>query len=112
MLFANETQFHAWCYEYFHNKYPHLRGRLFHVQQKAMNVIEGNKFKAMGVVQGVSDFIFVGIGMVAFLELKWKAGSQSAPQRDFEKMCHDSGLFYAVIKTPDEWKTILDSLCW
>jgi hypothetical protein len=107
---SNETQFQAWCYQYFHNRYIQHRGRLFHVQQKAMNAIEGNKFRSLGVNPGVSDMIFVGNGFVAFIELKWLNGVQSMEQKRFQAMVESLGHHYFIVKTQEEWKTLMENL--
>lgn len=61
------------CYTWFNNTiHPDNRGRLFHVPNGGQrSVSEGNRLKAMGVVAGVPDFIFItkGAGIIG-IELK------------------------------------------
>lgn len=60
------------CYLWFHNNYPQHRGRLFHVPNGgSRSASEGNRLKAMGVVAGVPDFIYISrIGGIIGIELK------------------------------------------
>lgn len=81
---ASEMMLQGQCFQWFWNTYPNLRRTLFHVQQKAMNAIEGSRFKAIGVVKGVSDMILVLPKKVVFIEFKTTEGKQSAEQIDFE----------------------------
>ena len=60
------------CYTWFNNSFPQHRGRLFHVPNGGQrSVSEGNRLKAMGVIAGVPDFIFIsGVGGIVGIELK------------------------------------------
>lgn len=83
---------------------------LFHVQNKARNRIEGAKFKAMGVVAGVSDLILIGNGRVVFVELKTGSGSQSADQREFERKVQARGHMYVVIRDEAAFRNLVAAL--
>lgn len=68
------------------------------------------KLKSMGVRAGVADLAFVlPGGRAAFLELKSERGYQSAVQRQFQVEAEAAGALYAVARTPDEAKEVLES---
>lgn len=98
------------CFLWFWNNYPEHRKMLFHVQNKARNAIEGNKFKALGVVKGVSDFILVTAGAVHFIEGKTLTGRQSPDQVDFQNKVTERGHHYHIYRTESEFKTLVISL--
>jgi hypothetical protein len=80
---------------------------LFHVQNKARNAIEGNKFKAMGVVKGVSDMILILPGKVVFIELKTGTGFQSREQLEFQAKVQARGFEYRLIRSFKEFQEFI-----
>lgn len=94
-----EINLHSLCFIWFHNTYPEHRQMLFHVNNKARNAIEGNRFKAMGVVKGVSDLVLILPKKVVFLELKTETGIQSPEQKEFEKKVTARGHEYIIIRS-------------
>ena len=55
------------------------------------NVIEAKKLKRMGVLPGVSDFIFLKDGQAFALELKSDEGRLTPKQSEFLERWQDSG---------------------
>lgn len=94
----SEDQFQAECFQWHWNNRPNERGLLFHVNQKARNQIEGNRFKAMGVVPGVSDLIYL-IGPT-FIEMKTEKGTQSDDQKRFQRIVEGLGYRYVICRPP------------
>ena len=78
---------------------------LFHVNQKARNPIEGNRMKAMGVVPGVSDMIYLK-GPV-FIEMKSQDGRQSPDQILFEGVVTKLGYRYVIVRSFEEFKQLI-----
>lgn len=98
-----EDQLQAQIFQWHWNNLPQERGLLFHVNNKARNAIEGNKFKAMGVIPGVSDLIYLKPGGVPlFMELKTEVGTQSTVQREWERSITDAGYKYVIIRSLSE----------
>lgn len=60
------------------------------------------KAKAMGLVTGSADYVFVWAGGGGWIELKAKGGSLSAEQRDFRDWCVATGCHYAVCRSLEE----------
>lgn len=96
---VTEDQLQASIFQWHWNNKPAERGLLFHCQQKARNAIEGNRFKALGVVAGVSDLIYLKPGGKPILmELKTETGTQSQVQKDWETRVKQAGYDYVVIR--------------
>ena len=103
-----EAQLHAQNFQYHWNNYPAERGLLFHVNNKARNKIEGNRFKAMGVIPGVSDLVYLKPGGVpVFIELKTETGLQSKIQKDWEMTVKLAGYDYRIVKTLQDFIEII-----
>lgn len=107
----SEDRLQQECYLGFHNKYPQYRGLLFHVPNGgARNAREGAKFKSMGVVPGVSDFIFLFKGKVFFIELKTKKGDQSQKQMNWELLVKKHGFPYFIVRSVDEFNCLIENI--
>jgi hypothetical protein len=117
-----EEQMQCEIFQWHWNTYPHLRKTLFHVQQKAKNKIEGARFKAKGVVRGVSDFILIcppdepagtpgRRGKTAYIELKVGGGGQERDQEEFQNQVEEYGCQeYYITWTPEETKALIKKL--
>ena len=104
----SEDQLHASIFQWHWNNYPSQRGLLFHVNNKARNAIEGNKFKAMGVIAGVSDLIYLKPGgKPIFIELKTDAGIQSHEQKKWEIVVTNAGYEYIICRSLEDFKFLL-----
>lgn len=106
----SESRLQADCFQWFHNSFPNQRQMLFHVQNKARNAIEGNKFKAMGVVKGVSDMILILPGRVVFIELKIEKGFQLPEQFLFQEKVTSRGHQYIIIKSLQAFQDFIISI--
>ena len=105
ILSITESRLQADIFCYHWNSYPHERGLLFHVNNKARNSIEGNRMKAMGSVPGVSDLVYLRPGgKPLLLELKLSEGSQSPDQKKWEAAVRKARYDYRVIRSLDEFK--------
>lgn len=124
-----ELQFMAKCYMWFQEKLPEYRGQLFRVKNELDNktvtfgrewtgtrwkaklsekdVRQLNENQTTGVYPGVSDFIFVGRGFVAFIELKIPGGYQSQDQKDWQKLVQNYEHPYYVVKTLEDFKKLI-----
>lgn len=66
------------------------------------------RLKAMGVVPGIPDLVFVlADGRAAFMEIKTPDGRLSAEQKAFQSKCSDMGVEHAVIYNVDQALSIL-----
>ena len=65
--------------------------------------------KAMGLIKGAPDYVFVWDGGGGWIELKAGPAGRTPIQRDFGKWCEATGSRYAVCTTCDEVEDILIS---
>jgi hypothetical protein len=68
----------------------------------------GAKLKAQGVIPGVADLVVVVKGHAHFLELKTERGRTSAEQRAFAEKVADARALYAVARSPEAARNILE----
>lgn len=101
-----QTEIFQWHW----NNMPEERRRLFHVNQKARNKIEGNRMKAMGVVAGVSDLIYLTNRGAIFIELKSEDGRQSIEQKQFQVCVESIGFRYVIIRKLEEFQKLIITL--
>lgn len=101
----SEDRLQQECYMWFHNHFPYLRGLLFHVPNGgARNPIEGKKFKAIGVVPGVADLLFMYKGTTYCLELKTEKGKQSKKQENWQELVESHNFKYYVVRSLDAFQ--------
>lgn len=58
--------------------------------------------KAMGMIPGTPDFLFMWRGGAGFIELKIGNKKQTDSQRDFEKWCRREGVHYSLCHSQAE----------
>lgn len=103
---VTEDKLQAEIFAWHWNHHPEERKRLFHVNQKARNKIEGNRMKAMGVVAGVSDLIYLSSSGAVFCELKTPEGVQSKEQKEFQRIVEGIGYRYIIIRSLAQFKQL------
>jgi hypothetical protein len=104
----SESKFQATCFQNHWNFYPQHRRRLFCINNNSQNALKGAINKAIGVVSGVSDMIYLKPnGKVSFLEFKIPGGYQSEKQKQWEVLCKELGHEYVLIYTEDDfWSAV------
>lgn len=105
-----EHDLQAACFKWFTLQYPSLRGRLFAVPNGGhRSKTEAAKFKAEGVVSGVSDLILLKSNHdygALLIEMKTtaKGSRQSDNQKQWEQMITSLGEYkYVVCRTLDDF---------
>ena len=107
----SEEKLQGYCFQWFHNTYPSLRGLLWHVPNGGKrSTNEANKFKAIGVVPGVADLHFFYNGKIYFIELKVEGGKQSANQKAWEDIIVAQQGFYVIITSFDHFKHFINAI--
>lgn len=89
---------------YHWNTYPSERGLLFHVNNNAKSRKAGAMLKAIGVVAGVSDLLYIHRGRLYALEVKLPKGRQSSAQQAWQKAVEDAGCEYHILRSLDDFK--------
>ena len=104
----SEFKIQAECFQWHWNNFPDQRGRLFTVNNNAPNAYAGSVMKAMGVVAGVSDMIYLSDNGAVFLEFKDERGRQSLSQKWWQGVVQDAGYRYEVIRSLEDFQRVLD----
>lgn len=71
------------------------------------NKMEAIKLKSTGMKAGVSDLIVILPNKVLFVEVKTETGRQSDKQIEFEKTITDLGYSYILVRSLEEFKTVV-----
>lgn len=109
----SEDKIQAQIFQWYHNTYctklndlPHL---IFSVPNGGTRTkVEAMKFKATGLLAGVSDLIIVRPDEVIFLEVKTSTGTQSKVQKEFQKKVEAMGYKYLLVRSLEECQNQLN----
>jgi len=104
----SEFKIQAECFQWHWNNFADQRGRLFTVNNNAPSAYAGSVMKAMGVVAGVSDMIYLSNAGAVFLEFKDEAGRQSLSQKWWQGVVEDAGYCYKIIRSLEDFQRMLD----
>jgi hypothetical protein len=103
-----EFKLQAQCFRYHWNERPQERGRLFTVNNNSGGKFEGAIMKAMGVVAGVADMMYLSDAGLIALEFKTPTGRQSPVQKQWQETIEAAGYRYVIIRTFEEFKQTLN----
>ena len=108
----SEDILQAKLYKWYHNNYCTKLNNPQHVIFSVPNgghrsKSEAARFKATGLVAGVSDLIVVQPNKIIFIELKLEKGKQQKTQIDFENKVSALGFEYHVVRSLEEFKKIV-----
>lgn len=102
-----EDKLHIACVDWFDFNYPEISYLLFHPKNGGKsNVIEGGRFKRMGVRKGIADLILLVANQdftALAIELKTEKGRQSTEQKEWQKLCEKNNIKYVVIRSLSEF---------
>ena len=111
---SNEGKIQADCFAWFWNTYPEYRKLLFHVpnenDRSDSNIIQGAIRKSLGVVAGVSDFVFLvarGRYHGLCIEMKDEKGTQKPAQREWQILVEAQGYRYEICRDLAHFKNLL-----
>jgi hypothetical protein len=97
------------CVRWFNLAKPKLKYRLFAVTNNSVNRIKGAMDKALGVVAGVSDMVYVCDKVTVFIEFKVGADKQSDAQRAFMEKVRALGHVYVIVSTFEEFQQVVNA---
>ena len=103
-----EFKLQAQCFRFHWNERPQERGRLFTVNNNSGGKFEGAIMKAMGVVAGVADMMYLSDAGLIALEFKTPTGRQSPVQKQWQETIEAAGYRYVIIRTFEEFKQTLN----
>ena len=102
-----EFKLQAQCFQHHWNNYPEERGLLFTVNNNSSSKYDGSVMKAMGIVAGVSDMVFLHPSGPVLLEFKTEVGRQTDKQKWWQSVVEAAGFRYRIIRSFDEFLKIL-----
>ena len=103
---TSENEIHLLAWQWVKKTYPDLL--IFHVPNGGnRNMQEALKFKRMGVVPGVADFLMFVPGHAVAIELKDRGGKQSEAQREFQKQWEALGNEYWLVRSLTDFQSIV-----
>jgi hypothetical protein len=104
-----ESYIQGECVQWLWNTKPETRGKLFEVNNNPLNKIDGARRKAMGMVAGVSDLIYLRDGLPPLcIEMKDATGKQSPAQIAWQKIAEDAGCTYVIIRSLAEFQELFN----
>lgn len=69
--------------------------------------VEGARLKALGMLPGVADMLFVIGGRAHYLEFKTPIGRQTENQKAFQLCCEAAGVPYELVRSIDQAMAVL-----
>lgn len=108
---SKEGRIQAECFAWFWNTFPQYRKLLFHVanenDRSDSNAIQGAMRKSLGIVPGVSDFVFLvkrGDFGALLIEMKDDTGTQKPAQREWQALVEAHGYKYVICRSLEQFQ--------
>lgn len=105
-----EQQIQSECVKWLWNNHPETRGHFFAVNNNSEHVARAMNRKAVGLVKGVSDTIFLWGGQAYLIEFKTPKGKQSEAQKAWSNEMIESGFRYYIIRSLDDFQALINEL--
>jgi len=106
----SEAQIQAACVTWLWNTYPQTRGLFFAVNNNSEHVARAMNRKAVGLVAGVSDTIFLWRGKALLIEFKTPTGKQSAKQQEWQERAEAQGFRYYIVRSLEDFQELIRGL--
>jgi len=106
----SESQIQSACVMWLWNAHPQTRGMFFSVTNNSEHIARAMQRKALGLISGVSDCLFVWRGTLYCFEFKTESGRQSTAQIEWQTKVNQQGINYYVVRSVDEFKKIIGGL--
>lgn len=103
----SEAQIQAACVTWLWNTYPQTRGLFFAVNNNSEHVARAMNRKAVGLVAGVSDTIFLWRGKALLIEFKTPTGRQSAKQKEWQERAEAQGFRYYIVRSLEDFQDLI-----
>lgn len=62
---------------------------------------------AMGLRKGVADMVVWWSSGIGYVEFKTSKGKQSEAQKTFERLCHERGISYDIVRSVDDMEKLI-----
>ena len=106
----SEQQIQAACVKWLWNNHPETRGLFFAVNNNSEHIARAMNRKAVGVVPGVSDTVFLWSGQTYLIEFKTTKGRQSDVQKIWEETVKKRGFRYYIVRSEIEFRELIESI--
>jgi len=106
----SESKNQSNCVKWLWNEHPETRGCFFAVNNNSEHIARAMQRKAIGLVKGVSDTIFLWKSKAYLIEFKTDAGRQSPEQKRWETAVTKQGFQYFIIRSLKEFKELMSSI--
>lgn len=106
----SESKIQSDCVKWLWNEYPETRGCFFAINNNSEHVARAMQRKAIGLVKGVSDTIFLWKSKTYLIEFKTDTGRQSQEQKRWETVVINQGFRYFIIRSLEEFKQLMSSI--
>ena len=106
----SEAQIQAACVTWLWNTHPLTRGLFFAVNNNSEHVVWAMNRKAVGLVAGVADTIFLWAGEAYLIEFKTPTGRQSAKQKEWQNKVVAAGFWYYIIRSLEEFQDLINEI--
>lgn len=106
----SEAQIQASCVMWLWNTHPQTRGLFFSVTNNSEHIARAMQRKAVGLIPGVSDCLFIWSGQLYCFEFKTEIGRQSDAQKDWENKAIGQGAKYFIVRSLEQFKTLMEKI--
>ncbi len=107
---SSENKIQSQIFLWHWNSFPSERGLIFEVSNNPVNAIDGARRKAIGMVAGVSDLIYLHPSGCIGLEIKTPSGRQGKKQAWWQSVVEANGYRYFILRSLDDFKELHKSL--
>lgn len=105
-----ESKIQSSCVIWLWNNHPETRGLFFSVTNNSEHVVRGANRKALGLVPGVSDTIFLWKGKAYLIEFKNETGVQSNVQKNWERKVNEQGFEYFIVRSLEQFQDLIHDI--
>lgn len=105
-----ESKIQASCVMWLWNTHPQTRGLFFSVTNNSEHIARAMQRKAVGLISGVSDCLFIWRGSLYCFEFKTEIGRQSPAQIEWQRKVNQQGINYYLVRSIEEFKKVMEEI--
>lgn len=106
----SEAQIQASCVMWLWNTHPETRGLFFSVTNNSEHITRAMQRRALGLISGVSDCLFIWGGRTYCFEFKTPTGHQSPTQIEWQHKVERQGMDYYIIRSLEQFQTNMSEI--
>lgn len=105
-----EAQIQSSCVIWLWNTHPQTRGLFFSVTNNSEHIARAMQRKAVGLISGVSDCLFIWRGSIYCFEFKTEIGRQSQAQIEWQTKVNQQGINYYLVRSLEQFKKQMEEI--